>query len=214
MRRSSRCRRSRQRKKALDERAVHATGEQILRQLAAQGAMIEGLSSDSRRCGPGSAFLAYPGEAGDGRAHIADALRRGASAVLWEAERFAWRDEWRAPNLAVAGLKQSAGAIAAEFFGRPSESLWVCGVTGTNGKTSCSQWLAACLGRLGTRAAVIGTLGAGFPGSLQAAANTTPDAIELQRQLRQFLAQGAAAVAMEVSSHGLVQGRVGGVAFD
>jgi UDP-N-acetylmuramoyl-L-alanyl-D-glutamate--2,6-diaminopimelate ligase len=193
---------------------VHATGEKILRQLAAQGAMIEGLCADSRRCGPGSAFLAYPGEAGDGRAHIGEALSRGAAAILWEAERFAWRDEWRVPNVAVAGLKHSAGAIAAEFFGRPSASLWVCGVTGTNGKTSCSQWLAACLGRVGTRAAVIGTLGAGFPGSLQAAANTTPDAVELQRELSQFLAQGAAAVAMEVSSHGLVQGRVGGVAFD
>jgi UDP-N-acetylmuramoyl-L-alanyl-D-glutamate--2,6-diaminopimelate ligase len=193
---------------------VQATGAQILRQLAAQGAMIEGLTSDSRRCGPGSAFLAYPGEAGDGRAHIADALRRGAAAVLWEAERFAWREDWRVPNAAVAGLKHSAGAIAAEFYGRPSESLWMCGVTGTNGKTSCSQWLAALLARLGTRAAVIGTLGAGFPGSLRPAANTTPDAIELQRSLRQLLGEGAAAVAMEVSSHGLVQGRVAGVAFD
>jgi UDP-N-acetylmuramyl-tripeptide synthetase len=193
---------------------VHATGEQILRQLAAQGAMIEGLSSDSRRCGPGSAFLAYPGEAGDGRAHIADALRRGASAVLWEAERFAWRDEWRVPNVGVTGLKHSAGPIAAEFYGRPSHSLWMCGVTGTNGKTSCSQWLAAGLSRLGTRAAVIGTLGAGFPGSLRAAANTTPDAVELQRALKELLDQGAAAVAMEVSSHGLVQGRVAAVRFN
>jgi UDP-N-acetylmuramyl-tripeptide synthetase len=176
--------------------------------------MIEGLASDSRRCGPGSAFLAYPGEAGDGRAHIGDALGRGACAVLWEAEGFAWRSEWRVPNAAVPGLKQRAGAIAAEFYGRPSESLWICGVTGTNGKTSCSQWLAACLERLGTRAAVIGTLGAGFRGSLQSVANTTPDAVELQRALKDFLEQGAAAVAMEVSSHGLVQGRVGGVAFD
>ena len=176
--------------------------------------MIEGLASDSRRCGPRIAFLAYPGEAGDGRAHIADAVARGASAVLWEAERFAWRDEWRVPNVAVAGLKQRAGEIGAQFYGRPSESLWMCGVTGTNGKTSCSQWLAACLGRLGTRAAVIGTLGAGLPGSLQPVANTTPDALELQRTLRQLLEQGAAAVAMEVSSHGLVQGRVASVAFD
>jgi len=176
--------------------------------------MIEGLASDSRRCGPGSAFLAYPGEAGDGRAHIADALARGAGAVLWESEGFAWRSEWRVPNVAVSGLKQSAGAIAAEFYGHPSASLWMCGVTGTNGKTSCSQWLAACLERLGTRAAVIGTLGAGFPGSLQGAGNTTPDAVELQRTLRQFVDKGAAAVAMEVSSHGLVQGRVASVAFD
>ena len=58
---------------------------------------------------------------------------------------FAWRDEWRVPNAAVSGLKQRAGELAAEFYGRPSESLWMCGVTGTNGKTSCSQWIAAAL---------------------------------------------------------------------
>jgi UDP-N-acetylmuramoyl-L-alanyl-D-glutamate--2,6-diaminopimelate ligase len=178
-------------------------------QLAAQGAMIEHLSSDSRRCAPGVAFLAYPGEAADGRAHIGDALARGASAVLWEQAGFRWRGEWRVPNLSLAGLKQRAGALAHDFYGRPSESLWVCGVTGTNGKTSCTQWLAALLGD----AAVIGTLGAGFPGALSAAANTTPDALELQFLLKKFRDAGARAVAMEVSSHGLVQGRVNAVRF-
>ena len=182
---------------------------EAFRQLAAQGAMIERLSSDSRRCAPGVAFLAYPGEKADGRAHIADALARGASAVLWDADGFHWRSEWRLPNVAVPQLKHNAGVLAHEFYGRPSESLWVCGVTGTNGKTSCSQWLAALLGK----AAVVGTLGAGFPGALAAAANTTPDAVELQFLLRQFASQGARAVAMEVSSHGLVQGRVNGVRF-
>ena len=171
--------------------------------------MIESLSSDSRRCAPGVAFLAYPGEAADGRAYIPDALQRGASAVLWEKENFRWRTEWRAPNVAVDGLRQQAGVLAHRLYGRPSESLWVCGVTGTNGKTSCSQWLAALL----EKAAVIGTLGAGFPGALSAAANTTPDALETQLLLKAFLNQGARAVAMEVSSHGLVQGRVNGVRF-
>jgi len=180
-----------------------------VRQLAAQGAMIQHLSTDSRRCAPGVAFLAYPGERADGRAHIADALARGASAVLWEERDFHWRPEWRLPNAAVRDLKQQAGPLAHEFYGRPSESLWVCGVTGTNGKTSCSQWIAAALGK----AAVIGTLGAGFPGALSAAVNTTPDAVELQRLLRDFREAGAAAVAMEVSSHGLVQGRVNAVRF-
>src|SRR6185295_7311088 len=97
----------------------------LFRQLAAQGAMIERLSSDSRRCAPRVAFLAYPGERADGRAHIADAVARGASAVLWEAEGFAWRSEWRLPNAPVAGLKQQAGALAHEFYGRPSDSLWM-----------------------------------------------------------------------------------------
>jgi UDP-N-acetylmuramoyl-L-alanyl-D-glutamate--2,6-diaminopimelate ligase len=113
------------------------------------------------------------------------------------------------PNLPVEDLKQHASALAHEFYGRPSDSLWLCGVTGTNGKTSCSQWIAALL----EKAAVIGTLGAGFPGALSAAANTTPDAVETQFLLKSFVEQGAQAVSMEVSSHGLVQGRVSGVRF-
>jgi UDP-N-acetylmuramoyl-L-alanyl-D-glutamate--2,6-diaminopimelate ligase len=178
-------------------------------QLAAQGAMIDRLSSDSRRCAPGVAFLAYPGETSDGRAHIGDALARGAAAVLWEKKGFDWRSEWRVANHPVEGLKHQASALAHEFYGRPSESLWVCGVTGTNGKTSCSQWIAALI----EKAAVIGTLGAGFPGALSAATNTTPDAVEIQFLLKSFLERGAKAVSMEVSSHGLVQGRVSGVRF-
>src|SRR6185503_4213691 len=107
------------------------------------------LSSASRRCAPGVGFLAYPGEAADGRAYIGDAIQRGASAVLWEEQAFQWRSEWRTPNLPVKDLKQQAGPIAHELYGRPSESLWVCGVTGTNGKTSCSQWIAALLENAG-----------------------------------------------------------------
>jgi UDP-N-acetylmuramoyl-L-alanyl-D-glutamate--2,6-diaminopimelate ligase len=185
----------------------------VFRQLAAQGAMIERLSSDSRRCTPGVAFLAYPGEAADGRAHIEDAIARGASAVLWEQKDFAWRHEWRVPNVSVPGLKQRAGTLAHEFYGRPSESLWICGVTGTNGKTSCSQWIGALLAKKGRKAGVIGTLGSGYPGALAAGINTTPDAVETQFLLKSFLHQGASAVAMEVSSHGLVQGRLNGVRF-
>ena len=193
---------------------MSTSGSGLVRRLAAQGAMIERLASDSRRCAPGVAFFAYPGESADGRAHIGDAIRRGAAAVVWEQSGFAWRDEWRVPNAAVAGLKQQAGELAAEFYGRPSESLWMCGVTGTNGKTSCSQWIAAALGRRGERTGVIGTLGAGFPAALSALPNTTPDAIEVQRLLKEMLQQGADGVAMEVSSHGLAQGRLNAVAFD
>jgi UDP-N-acetylmuramoyl-L-alanyl-D-glutamate--2,6-diaminopimelate ligase len=182
---------------------------EVLEQLAAMGVKLERLSSDSRRCAPGVAFLAYPGESADGRAHIEDAISRGASAVLWDDRDFAWNAAWRVANVAVPGLKQQAGALAHEFYGRPSDSLWVCGVTGTNGKTSCSQWIAALL----DGAAVIGTLGAGFPGKLAAGINTTPDAVEIQALLKEFRDQGARAVSMEVSSHGLVQGRVNAVRF-
>jgi UDP-N-acetylmuramoyl-L-alanyl-D-glutamate--2,6-diaminopimelate ligase len=178
-------------------------------QLAAQGAMIARLSSDSRRCAPGVAFFAYPGQSADGRAYIGEAIARGASAVLWERAGFDWQAAWRVPNVPVPGLKAQAGALAHAFYGRPSESLWVCGVTGTNGKTSCSQWLAALL----ERSAVIGTLGAGFPGALSAATHTTPDALETHFLLAKFRDAGATAVAMEVSSHGLAQGRVDAVRF-
>ncbi|HZE59722.1 MAG TPA: UDP-N-acetylmuramoyl-L-alanyl-D-glutamate--2,6-diaminopimelate ligase [Burkholderiales bacterium] len=181
--------------------------------LAAQGAMIERLTADSRRCAPGTAFFAYPGEKTDGRTYIADALTRGAAAVVWEEDGFEWRSDWRVPNLAVGGLKQRASVLAADFHGRPSEHLWVCGVTGTNGKTSSSQWIAAALERHGTRAGVVGTLGSGFPGALRDAGNTTPDALELQAMLQELRTAGARAVTMEVSSHGLVQGRVNGVRF-
>jgi UDP-N-acetylmuramoyl-L-alanyl-D-glutamate--2,6-diaminopimelate ligase len=176
--------------------------------------VIERLASDSRRCAPGVAFFAYPGAAADGRAHIPEAIRRGAAGVLWEAEGFTWRDEWRLPNVPVQGLKAQAGVLAHAFYGRPSEALWTCGVTGTNGKTSCSQWIAAALTGAGAKCGVLGTLGAGFPGALADAGNTTPDALELHRMLAAMRREGAAAVAMEVSSHGLDQGRVNGVAFD
>ena len=176
--------------------------------------MIERLAADSRRCAPGVAFFAYQGDSSDGRRYIAQAIERGAAAVAWDTDGFAWRDEWRVPNTGVSGLKAQAGNLAHEFYGRPSESLWVCGVTGTNGKTSCSQWLAALLQESGAKAAVIGTLGSGFPGALTEETNTTPDALELHRRLGEFKRDGARCVAMEVSSHGLVQGRVNGVAFD
>jgi len=182
--------------------------------LARQGAMIQRLAADSRRCAPGVAFFAYPGERADGRRFIPDAIAQGAAAVLWESEGFAWNPAWRVPNVGVPRLRDAAGALAHEFYGRPSQALWTCGVTGTNGKTTCTQWIAAALGAAGAKCGVIGTLGTGFPGRLEDARNTTPDALELHRTLAEMRRQGAVAVAMEVSSHGLQQGRVSGVAFD
>jgi UDP-N-acetylmuramoyl-L-alanyl-D-glutamate--2,6-diaminopimelate ligase len=150
----------------------------------------------------------------DGRQYIAQAIERGCAAVVWESRDFAWDSGWRVPNAGVEDLRTQAGFLAHEFYGRPSESLWVCGVTGTNGKTTCSQWLARLLSMQNVKTGVIGTLGSGFPGSLAEIANTTPDALELHRLLAEFKSGGASAVAMEVSSHGLHQGRVNGVAFD
>ena len=177
------------------------------------GVQVRGMSADSRRVLPGEVFLAFPGERSDGRAFIGQAIAAGAAAVLYEPQGFAWQPHWTRPHAPVPGLRARAAALAAEAFGHPGQALRVTGVTGTNGKTSCTHWIAQSLGRLGTPCAVIGTLGNGFPGALEPAAHTTPDAVSLQGCLRRLADAGARAVAMEVSSHGLDQGRVAGVQF-
>ena len=155
-----------------------------------------------------------PGARADGRASIADAVARGACAVLWEQEGIALAPKITVPNVAVSHLQEYSGEIAHLVYGRPSDKLWMVGVTGTNGKTSVSQWIAQALTLAGKPCAVIGTLGNGIPGKLQDSPNTTPDAVTVQRLLAGFLAADAAACAMEVSSIGLDQGRVAAVAFD
>ncbi len=193
----------------------------ILARLAQQGAPVSQLATDSREVRRGDVFLAYPGGNADGRRFIADAIRRGAAGVLWERGGFQWNETWQLPNVPVDDLRFAAGSLASEVYGRPSEQLWVMGVTGTNGKTSSTQWLAQACGRSGARTAVIGTLGSGFPalggdaraGGLDPEMNTTPDPVRLQRTLASLRDAGAQGVAMEVSSIGLDQGRVNGVTF-
>jgi UDP-N-acetylmuramyl-tripeptide synthetase len=182
--------------------------------LARIGVVPQRITADSRKVRTGDAFAAFPGMKTDGRAFIGEAIRAGASAVLWEAPGFHWNPAWRIANHAVDGLGAKLGAIADMIYGRPSSSLWIAGVTGTNGKTTCSQWIARCLDLCGRRAAVIGTLGSGLVGALAPVEGTTPDAAQVHETLARFKAAGATAVAMEVSSHGLDQGRVNAVAFD
>lgn len=177
------------------------------------------LTADSRQVTAGGVFLAYPGPQRDGRQFIADAIAKGATTVVWESAGFDWRPEWQVQQIAVHGLQSQVGEIAGAFYGRPSEKLWCIGVTGTNGKTTVTHWLAQAYRQLQQQAAVIGTLGngrlapAGLTG-LQHSHNTTPGPVELQACLAQFVAESVEVVAMEVSSHGLDQGRVNGVAFD
>jgi len=187
--------------------------KEILQRLAAQGAGVTGLTADSRNLIAGETFLAYPGSRHDGRGFIPEAVARGAAAVLWEREGFEWDAGREVPNLGIGGLRELAGHLAHEVYGRPSEKLWTIGVTGTNGKTSCSHWIAQACAACGAKTAVVGTIGIGFPEALEAGANTTPDAIVLHRSLAQLLDAGAQGVAMEVTSIGLDQGRVNGVAF-
>jgi UDP-N-acetylmuramoyl-L-alanyl-D-glutamate--2,6-diaminopimelate ligase len=177
------------------------------------GVEITNLVTDSRLTRPGDTFLAYAGEKSDGRKFIPQAIAAGANAVLWDPRGFAWDPAWRAPNLGVARLRAKAGIIADQVYGHPSQKLWLIGITGTNGKTSCSHWLAQAMTALGRKTAIIGTLGIGFPGELTSTANTTPDAVLLQRKLADFFRLGARAAAMEVSSHGIVQERINGTTF-
>ena len=175
---------------------------------------IRRLVNDSRRVHRGDTFVAYPGESRDGRDYIPAAIAGGASSVLWERAGFEWNPRWPVRNLGVRDLRRQAGEIASRAHGYPSRRLGVIGVTGTNGKTTCSQWIAQALSRAGHRCAVIGTLGYGLRAPLAPLVNTTPDALWLHAQLAEFTRRGAQAVAMEVSSIGLDQDRVAGVEFD
>jgi UDP-N-acetylmuramoyl-L-alanyl-D-glutamate--2,6-diaminopimelate ligase len=191
-----------------------SNGNAIAQRLEALGVPLGDLTADSRSVKRDSVFVAYPGTVRDGRAFIPEAIAHGAAAVLWEKTGFAWSDAWRVPNLGIENLRARISAIAGHVYGDPSEALWMAGVTGTNGKTSVSQWIAAACDALGRRSAVIGTLGNGLVGERAEARNTTPDPIVLQRLLADYLRRGARNVAMEVSSHGLDQERVAGIRYD
>ncbi len=175
---------------------------------------VKNITSDSRQVQAGSLFLAYPGDKADGRAYIDSAIKNGAVAILWDPKDFSWRPHWKIENTPIKNLRQQVGRIADQFYGKPSAKLWTIGVTGTNGKTSITQWLSQCFNFLSRRTAVIGTLGNGLPNQLSPTQNTTPDAVVLQSMLADFVHKNVEIVAMEVSSHGLDQGRVNGVNFD
>jgi UDP-N-acetylmuramoyl-L-alanyl-D-glutamate--2,6-diaminopimelate ligase len=179
--------------------------------------VVRGLTLDSRQVHAGDAFIALRGARAHGITFAPAALAQGASAVIAETPAptpASGESRGEAPLIWVDDLRDRVGEIAARFFGRPSSALRTIGVTGTNGKTSIVQLLAAALNGLGQRAATIGTLGAGFVGALRAGERTTPDAISVQALLAEFRDHGASHVAMEVSSHALEQGRVNAVGFE
>jgi UDP-N-acetylmuramoyl-L-alanyl-D-glutamate--2,6-diaminopimelate ligase len=177
------------------------------------------LASDSRRIKLGDVFFAYPGDAGDGRSFIDSAIEQGAALVVIDPAGFTWNDSWSVPYLAVDNLKRNAGVIAHAFYQQPDAAMFTVGVTGTNGKTSSAVWLGQALSRGAEPAAVVGTLGVGVfraRGEVEydVTGYTTPDAVLLARTLAGLREQGAASLAIEVSSIGLEQGRVAGMHFD
>ncbi|MFZ4119489.1 MAG: UDP-N-acetylmuramoyl-L-alanyl-D-glutamate--2,6-diaminopimelate ligase [Polynucleobacter sp.] len=186
-----------------------------LRQLALPAAHIV---SDTRQIKAGDIFLAYKVGHGaatqDGRPYIADALDAGAAAVIYDPTDLEGSSALNDSRcLALENLSAHAGSICSDWYGNPSGQMMVFGVTGTNGKTSITQWLSHALDRPKSRAAVIGTLGIGYPGQLEATGYTTPNAARLQTELKALLDSNAKQIAMEVSSHALEQGRVNGVQF-
>ncbi|MEP6548041.1 MAG: UDP-N-acetylmuramoyl-L-alanyl-D-glutamate--2,6-diaminopimelate ligase [Gammaproteobacteria bacterium] len=181
----------------------------------ATDARIADLTVNSREARSGSLFFALPGRSAHGLKFAAEAVKRGATAVLYEPSA-----DVSLPKLpssvfaaAVPGLKDLVGRIADRFFKWPSSQLRITGITGTNGKTTCAYLLAQCLEKLGSQAAYMGTIGWGRTASLAAATLTTPDAVTVHRQLAQLRAAGVREVAMEVSSQALDQERVAGVRF-
>jgi len=178
------------------------------------------LALDSRNLSPGTLFCALAGTRRHGMEYAAAAVRQGAVALLVEPD-----DDWTVerlgrsavqlgvPVIPLPRLSQKLSTLAGRFYGEPSRDLDLIAATGTNGKTSVCQFIAQALD--GERSCgVVGTLGYGLPGELAATTHTTPDAIRLQAILAELKGLGTAAVAMEVSSHALDQGRAAGLAVD
>jgi UDP-N-acetylmuramoyl-L-alanyl-D-glutamate--2,6-diaminopimelate ligase len=180
---------------------------------------VSGLALDSRKITKGDVFLAYPGHSPlrglDGRDFIDTAIAAGAVAVLAERDE-SWsqvRQVTGVPIIPIDKLSERVSEIAGCFYNSPSHTIPVIAVTGTNGKTSCTQLMMQLLNRLNQSCGVIGTLGAGVDGHLDKAINTTPDAITIQRYLAMWCGDHVDRVAMETSSHGLEQHRVSAIRF-
>lgn len=187
--------------------------DQLLEGLApAPHVAIRGMTLDSRRVVPGGLFVALAGQRSHGLAFAAEALERGAAAIVYEPPVPLGMVS-PSQAIAVPGLRDRLGELSDRFFDAPSRALRVAGVTGTNGKTSTVQLLAQALDANGRRAGSIGTLGIGLHGALREGERTTPDVIAVHGALAELCAAGAADVAMEVSSHALDQGRVDAVHF-
>jgi len=178
--------------------------------------VVTGVQMDSRLLRKGDLFIACFGRNHDARNYIDAAIEQGCSAVLadsggdWQGIQL--RDQ--VPIFAIDNLSAKISEIAGRFYGHPSTKLSVIGITGTNGKTSCSQFIAQSMTSLGCRCGVIGTLGYGICGELKETQLTTPDAVFTQTALAEMVSENVDPIAMEVSSVGLHQKRVRAVKFD
>ena len=172
------------------------------------GTRVERVTHDSRRVLPGDLFAAIPGFEVDGRAFVADAVERGARAVLASTP-----GPWPVPALIVEDVRAALGPIAHRIEGDVTDRLAVVGVTGTNGKTTTTFLAAAVLTRAYGEVAVLGTLGVRRGERVTDTGFTTPEAPDLARVLGELEQDGVGAVSMEVSSHAIELGRIGGIRF-
>jgi UDP-N-acetylmuramoyl-L-alanyl-D-glutamate--2,6-diaminopimelate ligase len=177
---------------------------------------VEGIELDSRKIKEGDLFLACKGRQFHGRQFVSQALERGAKAVLVESDLQEEQSYFESgvPVIPVSSLSSRSSQIAGEFYGHPSAEIELFGVTGTNGKTSCSQIVAQLCRCISGPCGVVGTLGSSLDGRVRETENTTPDGVTIQALLAGWLQKGVRHVAMEVSSHALDQGRVSGLQFD
>ncbi|HXF76280.1 MAG TPA: UDP-N-acetylmuramoyl-L-alanyl-D-glutamate--2,6-diaminopimelate ligase [Methylomirabilota bacterium] len=172
---------------------------------------ISGLAYDSRKVEAGKVFFAIPGEQADGHRFIAEAVRRGAAAVV-----FSRPGNWPAApaSVRVKDSRRAMGLWAAHFFGQPSRKLKLVGVTGTNGKTTLTYLIESVFRAAGLTPGVIGTINYRYPGHEMPSHHTTPESLDIEELLAEMAQAGVKSVAMEVSSHALVQERVRGLDFD
>ena len=193
---------------------LSVAGRETLAWLRARAASDADLHLDSRDIAPGDVFVACQGGTVNGRDYIEKAFELGAAAVVCEAPVPA-RLQHNDQVLAVTSPRSLLGALADEWYGRPSETLSVVAVTGTNGKTSCVQWIAQALTAVGKPCGSLGTLGALLPDGRSLGGHlTTPDVLTVHRVLAWMRDAGAQAVALEASSIGVEQGRLDGVRIE
>ena len=169
---------------------------------------IADLAYDSRRVGPGALFFCVPGERSDGHDHAAQAVRAGAAALVVERPL-----GLGVPEVLVRSARAAMGPVAARFHGDPARELPVLGVTGTNGKTTTAYLMRALLEASGVQCGLLGTVKSVIGGEDRPVLRTTPEAVDLQADLRAMLEAGDGACAMEVSSHALTLGRVAAIPF-
>ena len=175
---------------------------------------VNAITLDSREVAQGSLFVALKGGQRHGLEFVEQVIKSGAAAIIWESDNNYSQPNVSIPCIEITGLRDHLGVIANRFYGEPSKSLDVIGVTGTDGKTTVTHFIAQAFNTDAQDGAVIGTLGAGIPGKMKETGHTTPDVLSVHKILADMRLQKLSHIAMEVSSHALNQGRVNGVKFD